>query len=123
MAHELFDQQNVQADVYFFRWVFHNWSDKYCVRILRAQIPALRRGSRLLVQESLMPETTSVCCGAERSSRSMDIEMAYIFNSKERTLPEWKLLFKEADPAFVFVDVIQPKGSALAILEFVWEMI
>ncbi|KAK8087645.1 hypothetical protein PG997_002606 [Apiospora hydei] len=121
MTHDLFDPQRVQADVFFFRWIFHNWSDKYCIHIIRAQIPALRRGSRLLIQEALMPEPGSVCPDAERTARSLDIEMAYTFNARERTLSEWKALFREASPSFIFNNAIEPKGSALAILEFAWE--
>jgi hypothetical protein len=36
MAHSLFEPQSVEADVYFFRMVFYNWSDKYAVNILKA---------------------------------------------------------------------------------------
>ncbi len=51
----------------------------------------------------------------------MDLEMAYTFNARERTLADWKALFAEADPAFVFNNVIEPRGSALGIVEFVWK--
>lgn len=51
----------------------------------------------------------------------MDLEMAYTFNARERTLADWKALFKEADPAFVLKSVIEPTGSAMGILEFLWE--
>ena len=47
--------------------------------------------------------------------------MAYTFNARERTLADWKALFEEADPAFELKSVIEPKGSAMGILEFVWE--
>jgi hypothetical protein len=51
----------------------------------------------------------------------MDLEMAYTFNARERTLADWKGLFEEADPAFLLKNVIQPKGSALGMLEYVWK--
>lgn len=60
MAYNLFNSQTVRADVFFFRWIFHNWSDQYCVRILKAQVPALKPGARLLVQEALLPESATV---------------------------------------------------------------
>lgn len=69
MAHDLFDPQPIRADVYFFRWIFHNWSDKYCIQILKAQMPALKPGARLIVQEALMPETGSVAYWKERDFR------------------------------------------------------
>ena len=55
MAHDMFLQQPVQdADVYLFRHVFHDWSDKYCVRILKALIPALKKGAKIVVQECIV---------------------------------------------------------------------
>jgi hypothetical protein len=32
------------ADLYFFRMIFHNWSDKFCIQILRNLVPALKDG-------------------------------------------------------------------------------
>lgn len=47
--------------------------------------------------------------------------MAFTFNSRERTLADWEALFKTADPGFVLKGVVNPPGSAMGILEFVWE--
>jgi hypothetical protein len=69
MAHDLFEQQTVLADVFFFRWIFHNWPDKYCIRILRAQIPALKPGVRLIVQEAVMPGPGTVAQWKEKDFR------------------------------------------------------
>jgi trans-aconitate methyltransferase len=56
MAHDFFQKQPVKdAAVYYFRWILHNWPDAYCIRILRALIPALRKGARLLVMDFVMP--------------------------------------------------------------------
>lgn len=37
MAHNFFAEQAFEKapDMYLFRWIFHNWSDGYCVKILR----------------------------------------------------------------------------------------
>ena len=51
----------------------------------------------------------------------MDLEMAYTFNARERTLADWTALFEEADARFVLKNVIEPEGSAMSIMEFVWE--
>lgn len=69
MEHELFAPQTVQADVYFFRMAFRNWNDKNAVNILKAQIPALRPGAKLLIQDTCMrePNTAPIC--EERISR------------------------------------------------------
>lgn len=56
MAHNFFTEQPIKgADVYYFRWILHNWSDKYAVRILRALVPALKHGARVIVSEICMP--------------------------------------------------------------------
>lgn len=69
VAHDLFAAQTVTAEVYFFRWVFHNWSDEYCLRILRAQVPALRPGVRIVVQDAIMPEPGTAARWREKDSR------------------------------------------------------
>lgn len=70
MAYDFFTEQPVRgADVYFFRWIFHNWSDKYCIEICRALIPALKLGAWLLIQEILLPVPGTVSCYQERKMR------------------------------------------------------
>jgi hypothetical protein len=60
-AHDFFTPQPVQhADVFFFRWIFHNWPEKYCLRIIQNLLPALKRGTRIIINEWLLPEPNSV---------------------------------------------------------------
>lgn len=58
MVHDFFTPQTMQADVFFLRWIFHNWSDKYCVQILRNLVPGLRPGAKVVVYEYLLPEVS-----------------------------------------------------------------
>lgn len=126
-----------KVDVIFLRWVLHNWGDSYCVRILRGLIPFMRgashsgveTGTRLVVMDTCMPDPEAVGNGeegvavplwVERDLRSEDLNMAAIFNSRERTLREWKHLFRQADEGFVFKGMNKPKGSALTVMEIVW---
>ncbi|EDO00422.1 hypothetical protein SS1G_14292 [Sclerotinia sclerotiorum 1980 UF-70] len=104
MAHDFFAPQTVQADVFYFRWILHNWADKYCVLILRAQIPALKPGARIIIQDTCMPEPGTVPLWRERDLRAEDLNMGAVFNSRERT------------------GVTQPKGSALGIIEVIWDI-
>lgn len=53
--------------------------------------------------------------------RSADLNMGAIFNARERSVAEWKALITEADARFQLKQVIQPKGSALAIMEVRWD--
>ncbi|KAM7187060.1 6-hydroxytryprostatin B O-methyltransferase, partial [Naviculisporaceae sp. PSN 640] len=134
-------QQDVEGaekvDVIFLRWVLHNWGDSYCVRILRGLIPFMRAashsrggiGTRLVVMDTGTPDPGAAGTGEEgvkvplwreRDLRSEDLNMAAIFNSRERTLREWKALFRQADERFVFKGMNKPKGSALTVMEVVW---
>jgi hypothetical protein len=47
--------------------------------------------------------------------------MAAAFNGQERTTAELQSLLKAADGRFHFRKVIEPSGSALGMLEFVWQ--
>lgn len=70
MAHDFFTEQPIHgADVYCFRWILHNWSDKYAIRILRALVPALKHGARVIVSEICMPGHGELPLYHERSLR------------------------------------------------------
>lgn len=76
MAHDLFAPQTLQVDAYLFRWVLHNWSDKYCVMILQALIPALKAGAKIIIQETCMPKP-----GAIPLWREKDLRFVFIHRS------------------------------------------
>lgn len=69
MAHDLFTPQKIPADVYIMRWVLHNWADKYAVMILRALIPTLKSGVKILLNEMCMPEPGTVSLSREKDLR------------------------------------------------------
>jgi hypothetical protein len=51
-AYSFFTEQVVKdADVYIYRCVFHDWPDSYAINILKNQIPALKPGARILLNE------------------------------------------------------------------------
>ena len=57
MQHDFFTDQLVKgADVYFLRWILHDWSDKYAVRILKALVPAMRDESKVVLFEWLLKD-------------------------------------------------------------------
>ncbi|KAK8042322.1 sterigmatocystin 8-O-methyltransferase [Apiospora phragmitis] len=117
MAHDLFKPQTVVADVYYLRWILHNWSDKYCKLILEALVPTLKDGSRILIQDFCMSKSGEVALWREQDARAMDMNMAATFNALERTASDWKCLLQDADPRFILEEIIQPKGSALSMID------
>jgi len=69
-VHDFFTSQPVHgADVYFFRLIFHNWSDKYCGMIIQGLIPALKPGARIIIQDMLMPVPGTVPLWREKELR------------------------------------------------------
>jgi hypothetical protein len=43
--------------------------------------------------------------------------MMALFNAREHTLGEWKALLTQADARFVLEEVVEPRGSALALMD------
>lgn len=68
-THSFFDPQPVSAQVYLFRWIFHNWSDAYAIKILQALIPAMKPGAKVLICDGILPEPGSVGGMEEKSIR------------------------------------------------------
>ena len=71
-AHDFFTEPPEvahRADVYLFCRVFHNWSDKYSIKILRSLIPALKNGSRILINDICVPEPNSLPSTLENKIR------------------------------------------------------
>ena len=69
MEHDFFQNQPLAADVYLFRQIFHNWSDEFCVKILKALIPALKPGARVVANDHLVPPANTMSLLQERTVR------------------------------------------------------
>ncbi|KAJ3570315.1 hypothetical protein NPX13_g5772 [Xylaria arbuscula] len=103
-THDFFTVQPIfGADVYFFRWIFHNWSDKYSIEILRKHIPALKKGAKIVINDNLVPQPGVLSRWQEDRLRSMDLTMTEIQNSYEREADDWARLFKRATHALNFL--------------------
>ena len=61
MTQDFFTLQPIKdADVYFFRAIFHDWPDKYCIQILQNLIPALKTGARVIIQDPHTPDPITI---------------------------------------------------------------
>ncbi|KAF2707636.1 S-adenosyl-L-methionine-dependent methyltransferase [Pleomassaria siparia CBS 279.74] len=121
-GYDFFTEQPVKdADVYLFRMIFHNWGDKYCIQILKNLIPALKNGTKLVINDHVVPEPGVLSPFNYRSVRAFDLVMKECFNAKERDINDWTALLKKADERFVIADVKRPEGSQLQIIEVNWE--
>ena len=83
MSHDFFKEQPIQhADVYFFRFILHNWSDKYAAQILEKLIPAMKHGSRVVIYEFL-PDEVANTSWTQKQKRCV-IELPKIKKRKTR---------------------------------------
>ncbi|KAI1103505.1 S-adenosyl-L-methionine-dependent methyltransferase [Jackrogersella minutella] len=119
MTYDFFTPQTVVGDVYFLRRILHHHSDQDAVRILQAQLGAVRKkpDSRIVVMDNIAIHSGTLSTLEERKTRTLDIAMMALFNSVERDIDDWKELFRMADPKLKLVNVTKPLGSALAVME------
>lgn len=121
MTHDFLSPQPVRgADVYLLRWILHDWSDKYCVKILQALVPGLKKGAKVVINDICIPEPGTLGIAADRALRLMDISMKAFNNARERDLESWLALFMTADPRFRFLGIKVPQGARMAIIEAEW---
>ena len=70
MAHNIFAEQPVKgADLYYFRFILHDWSDKYCMKILRSLVPALKPGARIILHERCLEAPCTAPARKEKWNR------------------------------------------------------
>ncbi|KAK0719485.1 S-adenosyl-L-methionine-dependent methyltransferase, partial [Lasiosphaeris hirsuta] len=124
--HNFFDPQPVVgADVYYFRHVIHANPDKEAVAVLKAHLPALKPGARMLVSEYIVPSRTDAHNFASLESkpmRQMDMMALALCNSKERTKEEYANLFTQASPKLVLKNAYQvPDDPRSCVFEAVYE--
>lgn len=81
MVHDFLTPQPVQAAVYYFRMIFHDWPDKYCTKILHQLIPRLVPGSKVVINDVVIPGPGTVPSAREAALRNSDMHMLSIQNA------------------------------------------
>ncbi|KAI1405922.1 S-adenosyl-L-methionine-dependent methyltransferase [Hypoxylon fuscum] len=121
MTYDFLTEQPVHgADVYLYRACFHNWSDKYAVRMLQALIPAPKPGARVVLNDVVVPSQEHMPPGLALGVRSGDLSMTMLFNAGDREMTDWAHLFEAASSGFHFDGGKQPPGSGLWVLVATW---
>ncbi|KAE8329603.1 hypothetical protein BDV39DRAFT_213726 [Aspergillus sergii] len=91
------------------------------VKILQNLLSAMKKGSRVILNEGVLPEPLTLGRSEERIARIIDIEMITTFNARERPLEDWKTLCRDAHPGLRLRRIFKPAGSIMSIMEFVLE--
>ncbi|KAG6044346.1 Alpha-1,3-mannosyltransferase cmt1 [Claviceps sp. LM77 group G4] len=121
-AHDFFHEQPVKgADVYYFRWIIHNYSTPYAVNIIKNLIPALKPGARIIINDHCLREPGSEKPWDEKLIRGMDLIMLTLLNAQERDEEQFKELFRAAHEGFVFKGVSRSPGCRMSVVEAVWD--
>lgn len=123
-AHDFFQLQpdEVMARkpaAFVLRQVIHNYAEQYAKRIIKRIIPAMEKGSKMLIVDMVLPPPGALPPSMEKVVRMMDIEMMQSFNGVEREVEDWKMLLAATDKRLQVASVNQPEGSALSLIEVV----
>ncbi|KAI9727413.1 MAG: hypothetical protein M1834_008419 [Cirrosporium novae-zelandiae] len=121
MAHDFFTPQPVQAEFYLLRFILHDYPDKHSVKIVQNLVSAMKKGTRIIVMDGVMPPPNTIPKSEERLTRIMDLEMMTTFNSREREVEDWAAIFAKADPRLKLRNTIRPPGSINSVMEVVFE--
>ncbi|KAI1377813.1 O-methyltransferase-domain-containing protein [Hypoxylon crocopeplum] len=121
VEHDFFKPQTMEPPpaAFIMRYILHNWADKYATRILQGLVPAMRKGTKLLIYEYVLQDQP-VTDLTGRFGFQMDAIMATVFNAQERTAAEYERVLKGADPRYVVEAVCCPEGSTMSIVEIGW---
>jgi hypothetical protein len=122
-THNLFDPQPVTADIYMLKWILHDWPDVESVAILRALVPALKPGARVVFIDYVgkqEPSDVELPRSIQGFGTATDLRMMALFNAKERPVQAWKDIFKQADERYDVVRVDADPLSFMCVLEAVW---
>ncbi|KAH8432484.1 uncharacterized protein LDX57_010121 [Aspergillus melleus] len=88
MAQDIFTPQAVEgARFYYISRVLHDYPDNSCVQILRNLVPAMASDSRILVDETVLPDTNVTWQAAMG-----DLYMMLMAGGKERSERQWRSL-------------------------------
>ncbi|KAH9718235.1 Flavone 3'-O-methyltransferase 1 [Citrus sinensis] len=85
-----------KGEAIFLKWILHDWSDDQCVKILKNCYDALPEFGKVIVVDSLIPESLETDI-LSRFVYLLDMQMYTVFpGGKERTVEELKALATKA---------------------------
>ncbi|KAH7384406.1 O-methyltransferase-domain-containing protein [Phaeosphaeria sp. MPI-PUGE-AT-0046c] len=122
-THNMFDAQTVSADIYILKWILHDWPDVESVSILRALVPALKPGARVVFIDYVgkqEPSDVELPRSIQGFGTATDLRMMALFNATERPVSAWKDIFKQADERYDIVRVEADPLTFMCVLEAVW---
>lgn len=112
MPHDFFMPQPIKgAKAYYLRRILHDWGNEASKAILRNIVPAMGLGSRILINELVLPDQ-----GCERRMAMNDMVMLS-FGGMERSKSQWLELL--GDVGLSIKKIWRKEGENLAVIEAV----
>jgi hypothetical protein len=99
-------------DLYFMRFILHDWSDQYATRILKSLVPGMSKKTKLLIMETLLKDGPSRK-ESQKINLQLDLAMIVLCNGRERTVNDFKSLLAAADQRYVFEGINDPPESTV----------
>ena len=101
----------LDAQLYYFGTVCHDWADEYCIKFLSNTAAAMSKdSSTLLINDYVVPEMN-----ASLREASMDLQMMTLFAGVERTESQWRKLLEASN--LELVQVWRSKSGLESIIE------
>jgi hypothetical protein len=124
-AHDMFQPQPIEADIYLIKLILHDWPDEESVKMLQALRPALKPGARVIFIEYVGAEdSTEDSTQLPRIVRGMgsatDLRIMALFNTEERAASAWRGIFKKADERFEIQNLKSNAAAFYTVIDAVW---
>jgi hypothetical protein len=117
VEHDFLTPQTVtDAEIFMFRFVMHDWSDKYVLRILQNIIPAMKPGARIVIMDYVAAVLGSVPKVVEKLERTMDMLALSIIAGKERTSLDWNEIIEKTGNRLRIIDIHANPLSAFGLV-------
>lgn len=126
MEHDFFNPQPIQADVYIYKMILHDWTDEDAAKILKALVPSLKAGARVILFEYVggqgdgKKQDPPLPRSMQQMGTATDLRLMALFNGKERAASEWTGIFQLADERFEVTSVKANPQNFFAVIEAVW---
>lgn len=122
-AHSFLDDQPTVADFYLLKYILIDWNDVMAEKIIRALIPALRPGAKVLVLELApfqFPPGVPLARAVRRVVAGGDMRMMSLFGQSQRSADDIEKLFTNIDNRFEVVKADLETAPQMLLLELVW---
>ncbi|XP_037496748.1 caffeic acid 3-O-methyltransferase [Jatropha curcas] len=85
-----------KGDAIFMKWICHDWSDEYCLKLLKNCYNAIPANGKVIVAEYILPVAPDTSLATKAVIHMDCLMLAHLPGGKERTEEEFETLAKGA---------------------------